>query len=334
MKVTDSSTYRLMQTNLDRITNNLSSLYEQGATGLKLNKPSDDPGAIRPVLTTRTQLQHNDRHLETMGVAGDKMASTESHLGTVENILVRAEEIAISSINSSRNDSDLATLADEIAALKDQLLYSANATIDGKYIFSGYKQDTAPFTENPGYDPDLYDIGDSTTWPYIYNGGHNRTELEISPGEYMEVNLTGNELFMGISNDVAATGTTDPFLGGTQGGIDIFTVLTRTEEAIRAGNVDDVSGPGGSIETQLNNLEIAADQNRTFRATLGLKAAQIETTIEHQEGAAIDLEKILSRYQDADVIDVFNEIAEQETAFEAALSITGRISRISILDYF
>ena len=68
MKVTDSSTYRLMQSNLDRITNDLSSLYEQGATGLKLNKPSDDPGAIRPVLTTRTQLQQNDRYLETMGV--------------------------------------------------------------------------------------------------------------------------------------------------------------------------------------------------------------------------------------------------------------------------
>jgi len=232
------------------------------------------------------------------------------------------------------NESDLTTLADEIAALKDQLLYSANATIDGKYIFSGYKQDTAPFTENPDYDPDLYDISDSTTWPYIYNGDHNRTELEISPGEYMEVNLTGNELFMGISNDVAATGTTDPLAGGTQGGIDIFTVLTRTEEAIRAGNVDDINGAGGSIEAQLNNLEVAADQNRTFRSTLGLKAAQVETTIGHQEDAAIDLEKTLSRYQDADVIDVFNEIAEQETAFEAALSITGRISRISILDYF
>ena len=95
-----------------------------------------------------------------------------------------------------------------------------------------------------------------------------------------------------------------------------------------------MNGPGGSIQAQLNNLETAAEQNRSFRSTLGLKAAQVEMTIEHQEGAAIDLEKVLSRYQDADVIDVFNEIAEQETAFEAALSITGRISRISILDYF
>ena len=101
MKVTDNSTYRLMQTNLDRITNDLLNLRNQGATGLKLNKSSDDPGAIRPVLTTRTQLTQNDRYLETMGQAGDKMAATDGHLAHVENILTRVKEISINSINSA-----------------------------------------------------------------------------------------------------------------------------------------------------------------------------------------------------------------------------------------
>ena len=334
MKVTENTTYRLMQTNLDRISNELLELREQGATGVKLNKPSDDPGAIRPVLNARAQLQQNDRHLEIMGHAGDKMASTDSYMESVENVLVRVKEIAINSINSSMSQSDLANLANEVAELKEQLLYSANATIDGKYIFAGFEQNTVPFTENPAYDPALYNISDSTTWPYLYNGDHNRTQLEITPGEFMDINLTGNELFMGISNEVAATGSTDPFQGGTVGGIDIFTVLTRTEEAIRAGNIDDPSGPGGSIQTQLNNLEIAADQNRNLRSTLGSKARRVDAAIVHQQDAAIDLQKILSRYQDADMIQVFNDIVKQETAFKAALNVSSRVSSISILDYF
>ncbi|MCK5516234.1 MAG: flagellar hook-associated protein FlgL, partial [Desulfobulbaceae bacterium] len=179
MKVTENTTYRLMQTNLDRISNELLELREQGATGVKLNKPSDDPGAIRPVLNARAQLQQNDRHLEIMGHAGDKMASTDSYMESVENVLVRVKEIAINSINSSMSQSDLANLANEVAELKEQLLYSANATIDGKYIFAGFEQNTVPFTENPAYDPALYNISDSTTWPYLYNGDHNRTQLEI-----------------------------------------------------------------------------------------------------------------------------------------------------------
>jgi flagellar hook-associated protein 3 FlgL len=334
MKVTNSSTYRLMQTNLDRITNDLLDLRNQGATGLKLIKPSDDPGAIRPVLTTRSQLQENTSHLESLGHAGDKLAAADSHLASVENVLVRVKELAINSVNSSLNPADLGTLADEVAELKNQLLYSANAIIDGKYIFAGFEHNTAPFTENTAYDPALYDISDTTTWPYIYNGDHNTTQLEIIPAEFMEINVTGSELFMGIPNEIAATGTTDPFQGGTVGGIDIFTVLTRTEEAIRAGNIEDINGPGGSIQAQLNNLEIAADQNRNYRTKLGSKARRVDNAVLHQQDAAIDLQQILSRYQDADMIAVFNDIVTQETAFKAALSITGRVSDISILDYF
>jgi flagellar hook-associated protein 3 FlgL len=324
MKVTDSSTYRLMQTNLDRISNELLDLRNQGATGLKLNKPSDDPGAIRPVLTTRSQLRENTQQLETMGHAGDKMAATDSHLENVENTLVRLKEIAINSINDSLSPSDLNTLAGEVSELKNQLLDSANAMIDGKYIFAGFMEDTKPFTENPAYLPVSYDPTVRATWPYIYNGDYNRTQLEVTPGEFMEVNLTGNELFMGISNDGVAT----------VGGIDMFAVLTRLEEAIRDGNIDDVGGAGDSIQTQLGNLEIAADQNRTLRSNLGSKARRVDTATLHMQDAAIDLQQILSRYQDADMIAVFNDIVTQETAFKAALSISGRVSSISILDYF
>lgn len=333
MKVTDNSTYRLMQTNLDRITNDLLGLRTKGATGLKLNKPSDDPGSIRPVLTTRTQLKQTDRYLETMGHAGDKMAAADGHLAHVENILVRVKEISINSINEALSDSDLATLADEVAELRAELADAANAVVDGKYIFAGYEEDTVPFVENPAYDPALYNADDVTTWPYLYQGDHHPTELEITPGEVIEVNLTGNGLFMGVPNSIAEAGYPNP-IGVPPGNIDLFTVLTRTEEAIRAGNVSDVTGPGGSIQTQLENLEIAADQNRQQRSSLGLKASRVESAMVHQTDAQIDLKQILSRYQDADVLQVYNDIIQKETAFQAALNITSRVSQISILEYF
>jgi flagellin-like hook-associated protein FlgL len=556
MKVTDNSTYRLMQTNLDRITNDMLVLRNQGATGLKLNKSSDDPGAIRPVLTTRTQLQQTERYLESMGQASDKMAATDGHLSQVENVLVRVKEIAINSVNSALSQSDLAALADEIAELKNELLDTANAVVNGKYIFAGYQEDTKPFSVNPDYDPAAYDPGNVQTWPYFYHGDHNPTQLEITPGETLETNLTGNEVFFGITNEIAATGYDNPYQGetmtsgpllpgpfadnttlsdgltppvttvtipgsefnalppwdtnyaghvadifsnygppatgltahanaavadlgslsltgfdaadgdtytlditsdgsmvsatlgppgsydytleglasalantvpaptnltatsgtlangvnydissgslvltgpadgseisltetindsgtaasggitggnpqtiygtftiapnsstdvkieglslidvgltentlnGASGRIDLFTVLTRTEEAIRAGNVDNIAGAGGSIQAQIENLEIAANQNRSQRSTLGARAQRVDSAMVHQEDAQIDLKQILSRYQDADMLQVFNDITQKETAFQAALNITGRVSQISILDYF
>jgi len=546
MKVTENSTYRLMQTNLDRITNQLLVLRTQGSTGLKVVAPSDDTSAIRPILTTRSQLRESERYLETMGQTADKMAATDGYIDQVENVLVSVKETAINAVNGALSDSDMETLADKIAELRKELLDTSNAVVDGKYIFAGYEEDTKPFVENPDYDPDLYDANDISTWPYLYKGDMNATELEITPGEYVEANITGNELFFGItnqidngsvtltqgesmmSNDLTANGWVDDITvtpeGGTavvipgttdlagetnyaqkvadsfnvagtdlvatagaatanlgaldfsdfstgdtyelslsagstaptnvsvsldgstydlsleglaaalgdtagatdvtdtsgtlangisydissgslvltgpddgseidldetitdggsgtvpanvvsggdqtvygtvtittdsnsdvtiegdglaqlgftentpigkSGRVDLFSVLVRTEEAIRAGNIDNINGAGGSLQAQIDNLEIGANQERTQRSALGARAARVDLAMEHQEAAQVDLEQILSRYQDADLIEVFNDIVQQETAFQAALNVTSRISDISILDYF
>ena len=536
MKVTDNSTYRLMQTNLDRITDDLLELRTQGSTGLKFNTSSDDPGSVNPILTARTQIQESERYIDTLGKASDNMDSMDSHMGHVEDLLVRAKEIAINAVNSTLSQSDLNTLADEISELRSELLDSSNAVVDGKYIFAGYQENTVPFVENETYDASTYDINDVTTWPYLYQGDPYPTELEITGNEFLEVNITGNELFMGITNEIAVDGYSSPFQGqtinsgdlaestgdititpdggstititaadltdtddnyagklstlfnqggtdlvsttnaaevdlgalsltgfdglagdrydlnissggstvsvsltgsagydftleglasalanslpqpenltstggtlsngvsydissgsleltgpddgsdidltetitgaaatggiggnqtvfgtiniatnsstdvfidgtgltdlglsstnldGAAGSVDIFTVLMQTEEAIRAGNVSD-----GSIETQIDQLEIAADQNRTYRSTLGNRATRVESASALQEEALVDLQATLSRYQDADIIEVYNDIIQKESAYQAALNVTGRISQISILDYF
>lgn len=328
MKVTEQSTYRLMQSNLNRITTDLLSLREQGASGLRLNRPSDDPGAIRPVLNTRSQLQQNARYLETMGQAGDRMAATDGYLAQVENLLVQAKELAINAANGSLNDADLGILADQINQIRQELLNTANASVGGKYLFAGYQQATQPFTVNPSYDPALYDPANPATWWAGYSGDDNPFQLEITPGEVISTTLTGSELFFGIAN---GSGATSP--DGVNS-IDLFSVLTRLEEAVRAGNIDDPLQAGGSVQAQLENLEIAANQNRRLRSGLGARAARVDQAMAHQENARVDLEQILSRYQDADIIKVFNDIVQKETAFQAALNVTGRVSKISILDYF
>lgn len=346
MKVTEGTTYRMLQTNLGRISTRLENLRNQGATGIRLNRPSDDPAAIRPVLTTRTQIRSTERYLETMGVSLDKMEATDGHLNHVENILQRVKEITVNSINGSLSPADMTVLADEVNHLRQELLDSANGMVDGKYIFAGYNENTKPFVANPNYNPNPptdplnpnppYDPADSSTWPFLYQGTPNPTRLEITPGEYLQVNLTGNDLFMGISDSVMQAGPIPPATGypSDSGRFDLFSVLTRVEEALRAGNIDNVAGAGGGLQQQMDNLDIAADQNRRLRSQLGNRASRVETAMTHQTDVFIDLNMILSRYQDADAIATFAEITKQETAFQAALSITAKVSKISILDYF
>ena len=327
MRVTQKSTYRLLQNNLQQLNKRLETLYTQGSSGLKLNAASDNPAAIRPVITTRSQLRHIDRYLETLGVTSDKMKAVDSHLAGVEDVLQRAKELGINAINSSLSGDDLNTIADQIAQMRAELLDTANASIDGKYVFAGYQENTKPFSANPNYDPAAYDPADSTTWPYIYNGDANPTQLEIGPGEYLETTLTGNELFLGVSNANWPSGQPGA------GQVDIFSVMTRLEEAVRAGNFTDASGPGGGVQQQLSNLNVAASQEQRLRGQMGGRAARVDTAMAHQETAQADLKQLLSRYQDTNAIDNFAAITQQESALQAALSITAKVGAISILDY-
>jgi flagellar hook-associated protein 3 FlgL len=346
----------MLGSKLNDITNELERLRTIGATGKKLNAPSDDPAAIRPVLTTLKQISNVDRYLETMGQSTDKMQATDGYLNQVENIMQRVKEISINGVNAALNDEDASILADEVAQMRHQLFDAANGVVNGKYIFAGYLEQSKPFSlnpnplhnpEDPSYDPTLYEPNDHNTWPVIYNGDENRTELEITPGERIQVNLTGNDLFLGTKSwNQPPYNPPDP-AGNPPNGVDpgrfnLFAVLVNTENALRISTPTppdplpsgfDFDPRATALQTQLTAIDGASEQNRRLRSQLGNLASRVEEATRHQQRVTVDLQQILSRYVDADAIESFNNIIKQETAFKAALSITGKISRISILDF-
>jgi flagellar hook-associated protein 3 FlgL len=329
MIVTENSTYRLMQTNLERITTKLQHLQNQGSTGLKLNAPSDNPSVVGPVIDTRSQITNTNRYITTMGTLSDQLKSTDTYLGNIQTILDKAQTIANNAVNGSLSSNDLSSLANQVDQLKQQMIDTANASIGGQYIFAGYQVTTKPFTENPSYTAAGYNSTDPTTWPVIYNGDTNETKMEITPGETVQTDVTGNELFLGISNTDYAAGN---YVQGTNQ-VDIFEVLTQTADAIRAGNVDDASGPGGGIENNITNLQNAATQADTYRSALGVQAARVDNANQQQQSVQSDLKQTLSNYQDADMVTTFANLSQIQTAYQAALKITSQVSSISILNY-
>jgi flagellar hook-associated protein 3 FlgL len=323
MKATQGTTYRMLGSRLNNLTTQLEQLRKIGATGKRINKPSDDPAAIRPVLNTRKQLSNVDRYMETMGQTLDKMQATDGQLEHVENIMQRLKEISVNVVNGSLNNEDRSVLADEVVHLRQELLDAANSKVDGKYLFSGYEESTIPIVKNSSYDPLLYDPADHTTWPYTYQGDDNPTLLEITPGEKLQATLTGNDLFFGTSTWNA---TPPPNNAVEPGRYDLFAVLTQTEEAIRTNDP-------AALQTSIADIDGASEQNRRLRSQMGNRASRVETAMHHQEAVRIDLKQILSRYEDADAIEAFNNIVQQETAFQAALNVTGKVSQLSILDF-
>jgi flagellar hook-associated protein 3 FlgL len=311
MKVTNMSTYRTLLSNMDRVGSDLNQLRVTSATGKRLTRASDDPASVRPALLTRERMQGTERYLRSMDAALDRMKVQDSNLNQAENLLTRASELVVMSGNGTYGASERLALADEIKGLRESLLAVGNAQVDGKYVFSGYAETTKPFSANPAYNPPI----DSR--PVLYHGDQGAVRLEISPGEQVTVNLDGQTMLLG---DADGDGTPD---GGM---VDAFAVLARIEEGLRANDQ-------AAVTAQLPNLDSALDQMTRYRGQLGNTAQRLATSREHMADVQVDLEEILSRFEDADLAQTLTQMNQQEQALQAAMSVTARISKLSILDY-
>jgi flagellar hook-associated protein 3 FlgL len=290
MKVTQMATYRTLKDQLNINTSSLNRLYEQALTGKQVNRPSDDPSAISPILNSDEEIEKAERYLETIGSTQDNLDILDGYLDSAETLFVRVKEIAISGINSSMSNEDMQTLADEVSHLQEQLTDIANAQVDGKYLFAGYAEDTLPFSGNP----------------VTYNGTNDHKMVEIGAGQTIQTNLAGDELFM------------NP--------VDVFATLSSLEAALS-------SGDQSLVQAQMTPLDQATEQVRSGRTEMGNNNAYLDDVASLTEEIKLQMSERLSNYEGADYVEILTNITLAEQSYEAALDVSARLSKLSILDY-
>lgn len=180
----DASAYRLLQSNLAQTSTTLNQLYLKSSTGVEITKASDNPSAVASLINGRSDIVKGERYIANCKHVQDNLATSETYMNSVEEIMTRAKEIAITGANDSLSASDRSTLTDEVNQLQVSLLDLANIQVDGKYLFAGYNDQTLPFSGSP----------------VVYNGSDDHQMIEISPGATVAKNITGEELFMRPNN--------------------------------------------------------------------------------------------------------------------------------------
>lgn len=150
MRITNRIMTNNLLYNINGNKNQLNKLDDQYSTGLKIQKPSDDPIVAVRALKLRTSVseitQYNDKNIPD---AKSWMETTESALRTTNEILTKLHTYCVQGANDTLTESDRANIADNLQQLKDQIHQEGNADYAGRYVFSGYKTDTPlVFTED------------------------------------------------------------------------------------------------------------------------------------------------------------------------------------------
>jgi flagellar hook-associated protein 3 FlgL len=190
------------------------------SSGMRVEKPSDDPVAAGEARGLRSIERRRDAVAKTSAEAIDRLQQVDETLGQAGGLLTRVREIALMGANDHTSPLDRAVMADEVASLRQQLSSLANTRVDGEYVFSGLA------TDRPAFDATGAFTGEATL-----------RQIEVGPGLRLPTQVSGAEVF-----------------GGAGGGVDAFATLDALEAALRADDpdavhalLDDVEGAVGQV---------------------------------------------------------------------------------------
>jgi len=190
-------TQQLMTNNFIKdIQRNLISLNElqrQISTGKKIQYPSDDPIGADRSLDYRQIVAQTEQFSKNVDDLNSTGANVDGALDTVTTLLMRARDLAVRGSNEApENQVDRDVIADELNHLLEELVYQANQKFDGKFLFSGHKTDTTPFTITNTIKFTIGAGGAVVTMPsYRTDGGTRTTEAVTDANTVKEVKVNG-----------------------------------------------------------------------------------------------------------------------------------------------
>lgn len=303
MRVTENSTASMVLNNLQSIRERTDILQRQASTMLKLNSPGDDPQGATQVLDMKAQLSSLDQYGRNIKTGQTWLLQMDSTLDGMGTLLSRAQEIATAMSNGTYSANDRETYLQEIKGIKNQLVSLGNTQVAGRYLFGGFAADSPPFATN--------DVNGSASG--AYQGTSDEFAIEIDRGVRLAVTFSGDKLLHGSP----ASGNNDTDILGTLD--NLMTALAANDES--------------GIRNQLTTLDDGLNQVLAVRGELGGRLQRLDNTLALHEGTKLNVNSLVSERQDVDIMQVLSDLKKQETALQAALSATSRMSSQSLLDY-
>ncbi len=302
-RVTQGSITNQLLRNINKNLGQMQGLQEQLSTGMKINRPSDDPVGITYSLRYRSDLSLNDRYQTNVDSATSWLDFNDTLLTQVGDIGKRIKELAVQGSNGTNPQVALDNIASEMKQLKEQLVDISNSQFKGKYVFNGQ------FTDKKTYDPSL----DPAT--VITDSGD--LDYAINTGIQLTVNLTGNNVFGFPPTGVAAPKNEDD---------NLFHVIDQMVANLETGNYSGVAG-------QITALESRMDKVLTQQAEVGARVNRVELMQQRLKDLNVNLETLQSKTEDADMEDLIIKSKVNESVYQASLSVGAKVISPTLVDF-
>jgi flagellar hook-associated protein 3 FlgL len=252
------------QTEMDRIQNSL-------ATGKNVNIPRDNPIATTNQMLYQSRLTEIDQFLSNINEGRSKLDEVDTALQSTLRIFQRIRVLTVQGANGIYTNFELKeAIAAEINQHLDELVAIANTKgATGRSVFGGHQTGTE---DQPNPFMPIYQTltagnqGDAMIG-VEYRGNIGKFKREVAKGEYLDVNVPGNEVFW-ATNQILTSNK------------DVSTYSTPTNQSIKIDGREISISAGDTIDIIIDKINNAGLSVRASKG--GRNNLIMETTTPHQ----------------------------------------------------
>ncbi|MDW8846677.1 flagellar hook-associated protein FlgL [Erwinia sp. MMLR14_017] len=289
---------------------------EQLSSGKRVVKPSDDPvAAAQAVVLSQAQAQ-TSQYASARGFATNNISQEETNLQQVTSVVQQAQTLVVAAANGTLSDDDRASYAQQLTGIRDQLLNLANTTDgNGRYMFAGYKTDTAPFVQDANGD-------------VSYVGGETPISQKVDANRTMTTNHTGSQVFMSLTSNPVA----EP--DGSASESNIFTTLNTAINSLNTpvADADDAAKDVQSAALDKTNRGLKNSLNNVLkvRSELGTQLTELDNLDSKGDDTKLNQATQMSNLVDVDYTSAISTYTMQQAALQASYQVFSDMSGMSL----
>ena len=322
MRITNASMVRSHLYDTQNNLTNMSKINQQISTGKVINTVSDDPHKAIKIMNMNNEIKYTEKYNYNIDESVGWMNTTDGALDNVGNLLGEIKETILKVGNGTYSQNEMKSLNEDMNEKIKQLADTLNSTYGGKYLFGGSSVDDAPITviENPDGTVKL-EFSKDKNGQTIPNT--DDLKADISSGINIDYNISVGE----ILNIKDGNGNTVNLLDEINNLSTLMNDIANGDEQTAA----------KAKETLLNDtkgkIDTLFDHVVNERTSLGVRVSTAEKIKELNDEDILNIQDVLSKTQDTDVVEKFIELKSAEMIYQASIQVGAKLIQPTILDY-
>jgi flagellar hook-associated protein 3 FlgL len=269
----------------------------QLSSGYQVQDASDSPSQTPQLIDLGSSLAAVQTWQTNLTRVQAETAAADTALGSGISLIDSARSLALQAASTTFTPVDLQTIATQIQSIQQRIAGLGNTTIEGRYIFGGNQDQSAPYTFN------------STTGTVVPQTTSTASRvIDNAQGQPVYQSLTAQQIFDPQDSTGASTGNST------------LAALQALQTALQIGNQPGIA----SALTALESASTYLNQQQSYYGAAGQRLTSEQTTAASQ---STELQIGIAAIRDTNVPQAATDLSQETAAQSAAVGAEAEISQ-------